>query len=316
MISRVINAVSRRLLAPIAADLEIQRTLAGQIRIHQLLGVPPADLRHAEARIFSQGGEDGVIEKLIQHLPGIPRSFVEFGVQNYRESNTRFLLMNRDWRGVVIDGSAENIVAIQRQDVAWRHDLTASCAFITRENIGEIIASQTDANALGLLSIDIDGNDYWVWEAIDARPWIVVCEYNSLFGPHGQFTVPYRADFDRFRAHSSGLYFGASIAALAALGEKKGYTLLGSNAAGTNLFFLRRDLAGSFRAQAAAEAHVEIRIRQSRDPKGALTFLDYHASRHLIGELPVTDVARGCEVPLAEALRKTAPIVRQVLAAK
>lgn len=300
-LSQVSRYLRRLTTEPVLAELELQRLLLGQTRLHQLANVPPTRLAESEARVFSQSGEDGIIEKLIQHLPGIPESFVEFGVQDYREANTRFLLMNRNWRGLVLDGSAENVRAIQQQEIAWRHDFTARCAFITRENIGGLIASFTAPDELGLLSIDIDGNDYWVWEAIEARPWIVVCEYNSLFGPRGQFTVPYHADFERTRAHYSGIYFGASIEAFAALGARKGYVLLGSNAVATNLFFVRAELAAAFRPQTAAEAHVRIRTRQSRNEQGALNFLDYEASRRLLGELPVVELTTGREMPLNQA---------------
>jgi len=301
MISRVINAISRRMLAPVATHLEIQRILAGQIRIHQLRDVPPADLRAAEARIFSQGGEDGIIQKLIQHLPGIPPTFVEFGVEDYRESNTRFLVLNNYWRGLVLDGSADNIAAIRRQDLYWRQGLDARQAFITRENIGGLLRDAGFGGELGLLSIDIDGNDYWVWEAIEQRPWIVIVEYNSLFGSRGQFSVPYDPAFNRTRAHHSNLYFGASLAALCALGERKGYVFVGTHALGANAFFVRRDVAVLLRALTPEEGFVATPSRQSRDTEGRLTFLDYDAGRRAMAHLPVHDFVTGRERAFGEA---------------
>ena len=125
-----------------------------------------------------------------------PPSFIEFGVETYRESNTRFLLVKDNWRGLVIDGSETNVASIRALSEYWRHDLTAVASFITRDNINDLFADAGFTGEVGLLSIDIDGNDYWVWEAIDVvSPVIVVVEYNSVFGPEAQVTVPYAADF-------------------------------------------------------------------------------------------------------------------------
>ena len=95
------------------------------------------------------------------------------------------------------------------------------------------------ADTWDLLSIDIDGNDYWVWNAIDGQPRLVVIEYNSSFGPDRAVTIPYDPSFDRFQHHPFGIYHGASIAALAKLGAAKGYALVGGDSNGVNAFFVR-----------------------------------------------------------------------------
>ena len=118
-------------------------------------------------KVFSQFGDDGIIQYLIQHLQVQPQSFVEFGVENYSEANTRFLLLNDNWRGLVLDGSEDSLEALRSEDIYWRHDLTAVAAFIDRDNINGLLARNGFSGRLGLLSIDIDGNDYWVWERID-----------------------------------------------------------------------------------------------------------------------------------------------------
>ena len=99
-------------------------------------------LADVEFRVSSQWGEDGIIEWLCQKIPDIPRSFVEFGVENFSEANTRFLIENRGWRGLVIDGNEEYMRGLRDQSLYWRHDLTAVSAFVTAENINELI---TDA---------------------------------------------------------------------------------------------------------------------------------------------------------------------------
>ena len=195
-------------------------------------------------QIFSQFDEDGIIQYLISHLD-IPKEaeiFVEFGVEDYRESNTRFLLMNNNWSGLVMDGSEENIKRIKKSYYYWKYDLIAKHAWITRENINQLIKEEGIEGEIGLLSIDIDGVDYWVWESIEVvNPIIVVIEYNAFFGIEKAVTVPYEPNFYRYNYHPTGMYFGASLKALYKLGEKKGYAFIGCSSGGVNTFFVRKD---------------------------------------------------------------------------
>src|SRR5207302_5091937 len=158
----------------------------------------------AEFRVFSQFGEDGIIQYLIRRAQILRplRSFVEFGVESYVESNTRFLLLNDNWCGLIMDGDAANIDAVKTSALYWRHDLTAKAAFIDRDNVDRLISSAGFSGEIGLLSIDIDGNDYWVWERVsEVNPVIVVVEYNSVFGQSRGVTVPYDPRFRRSEAH-------------------------------------------------------------------------------------------------------------------
>ena len=249
------------------------------------------DIRDAEFKVFSQWGDDGIIQHLIRNVEITSPTFVEFGVEDFREANTRFLLVNDNWKGLVIDGSRSNVESIRRDQISWRHDLTAACAFITAENINELIAANGFAGELGLLSIDIDGNDYWVWEAIDVvSPSIVVVEYNSVFGSRRAVTIPYEPDFRRAAAHRSNLYHGCSLRALHLLACRKGYVFVGSNSAGNNAYFIRRDKVGRIAPVDVAAGYVESRFRESRDAAGRLTHLSGSARLGEIGELPVFDV--------------------------
>lgn len=262
-------------------------------RIHTLAGV--------EFSGFSQWGEDGILDWLIERLPGIPETFVEFGVEDYWESNTRLLLWLRNWRGLVIDGSSEHIEAIKRQDVSWRFDLTALCAFIDRDNINHLIATGHLDTEIGVLSIDIDGNDYWVWENINiVKPVLVVCEYNAVFGDLRRVTIPYQADFQRTRAHYSNLYFGASLQALIHLGNKKGYTFVGTNSNGSNAFLVRNDRSQEILAAIEEVSSYGSRVRESRDPSGHLTFVRGMNRIELIRDMRVLDHDQERELPLAE----------------
>jgi hypothetical protein len=249
-------------------------------------------LREAEFRVFSQWGEDGILQFLIRHVPIEKRTFVEFGVQDYLESNTRFLVVKDNWSGLVIDGSAKNVEKIRSSEIYWRHNICAECAFINRDNINDVIRSAGIDGDIGLLSVDIDGNDYWVWQAIDAvKPRIVVTEYNARFGADRAVSVPYDPQFVRGRAHYSMIYYGASLAALAQLGEAKGYALIGCNSAGNNAFFVRKDVQpANLPGLSVRDAYVSASFREARDSLGNLTFLSPAEEQKLLDSLPLVDL--------------------------
>ena len=285
----------------ITSRLERMQQALGRIEARQTRNVD--NLRDAEFQVASQWGEDGIIQYLIRHVPIHRSLFVEFGVQDYAEANTRFLLQNNNWAGLVVDASGENVRRIRSDPIYWRCNLKAECAFIDRENINDIIRRNGIAGDIGLLSIDIDGNDYWVWEAIEAvNPRIVVVEYNSLFGPRARVTIPYQRDFHRSHAHHSNLYWGASIGALELLSKRKGYALVGSNTAGNNAFFVRLDSLGKLCAVSAEEAYVRAQFRESRTVDGELSFLDRDQSVSLIGGLPVVDLAVSRSVAIRDVI--------------
>ena len=206
----------------------------GRIEERQLRNESCADLSTHEFKVHSQWGEDGILQVLSRRVAVAQPVFVEFGVQDYVESNTRFLLKNNHWSGLILDGSAEAIEAIRRDPIYWRHNLKAVQAFVTRENINALLQTHGPTGEIGLLSIDIDGVDYFVWEAITVvQPALVVVEYNARFGPERAVTVPYDAAFQRGAAHYSHIYYGASLAALVGLGKRKGFAFVGANSAGT-----------------------------------------------------------------------------------
>jgi hypothetical protein len=249
-------------------------------------------LREAEFRVFSQWGEDGILQFLVRHVPIEKNTFVEFGVQDYLESNTRFLVVKDNWSGLVIDGNVENIEKIRHSEIYWRHNIRAECAFVTRDNINDVIRSAGIGGDIGLLSVDIDGNDYWVWQAIDAvKPRIVVTEYNARFGADRAVSVPYDPQFVRGGAHYSMIYYGASLAALAQLGEAKGYALIGCNSAGNNAFFVRKDVQpANLPGLSAREAYVSASFREARDSFGNLSFLSPAEEQKLLDSLPLVDL--------------------------
>ncbi len=274
--------------------------LTGQIasfQVRQLATLPT--LADAEFRVTSQWGEDGIIEWLVHNLPDINRSFVEFGVENYAEANTRFLLQNRGWRGLVMDGNAAHMEHVRRQTIHWKFDLVARSAFITAENINELITTDGFDGELGILSIDIDGNDYWVLQAIDCvRPAILIVEINGVFGDRHAISVPYDPAFDRLKAHHSGQYFGASLKAITQLAAEKGFTFIGTNTNGVNAFFVRDDLAGNIVSCIDEIKAWPARHRDSRDAAGKLSYTRGDAKAELIKSMPVCDIESGKQVTL------------------
>jgi hypothetical protein len=262
------------------------------------------DLSEVEFRVFSQWGEDGIVEWLAEHVAVPNERFIEFGVETFREANCRFLMQNRNWKGLVFDGSAANIAALATDRAFWMHDLTAKCAFVTAENIDGLIRDAGFAGPLGILSLDVDGNDFWIWESITSvEPAIVICEYNPIFGDTRAVAVPYVPEFRRFDAHYSGLYFGASIAALKHLATRKGYTFVGTNANGINAFFVKNDLAAPLLQLIEAPKAFPSRHRDSRDQQGRLSFTAGLARLALIRDMLVVDVESGRSLPLSDIER-------------
>lgn len=248
-----------------------------------------------EFKIFSQWGEDGILQFLTGNIDIRNKTFIEFGVEDFLESNCRFLLMKDVWQGFVIDGSAKNIDRLRASYFYWRYPLSAKAAFITRENVCELLDESGFDKDLGILSIDIDGVDYFVLERLqDWRPRILIAEYNGVFGMKNPVSVPYQSDFQRTQQHPSNLYYGASLSAFIHLLQGRGYALVGVNSVGSNAFFVRRELLNDVVREVSIEdCYRTSCFRESRDVKGRLTFLSGSGRRDPISHLPLVNVITG-----------------------
>jgi hypothetical protein len=230
----------------IISKIELLQNSVARIEFRQLEITNSTNLNEYEYQVYSQWGEDGIIQFLVKHILIEKKIFVEFGVEDYKQSNTRFLLVNNNWSGLIIDSSQKNISAIKNDKIYWNFNLKAICSFVSVENINEILMGNGLTGEIGLLSIDVDGNDYWIWEAITAiNPIIVVVEYNYRFGIKTSVTIPYNKEFERSKAHHSMIYFGSSLKALLLLAKSKGYSFIGCNKNGVNAFFVRNDKINS-----------------------------------------------------------------------
>lgn len=284
----------------IRRDSRENRLLMGEVLLElkrnlwNSLSFSPDNWDEIGFRVFSQSNEDGLIQYLINHIEISNKTFIEFGVENYLQSNTRFLLLHNNWSGLVMDGSKENIEYVKRDLISMMYDLEAVSAFITKENINDLIRARGFDEEVGILSIDIDGNDWWVWRAIDCiRPCIVICEFNPIFGSNTTISVPYKSDFFRYNSHYSGLYWGASLGAYVELGKKKGYKLVCINQLGHNAFFVREDMECSLSEVPVNLAWREAKYRESQDEHGNRTFLSHREGLQLIGNEEVVDITDG-----------------------
>ena len=258
------------------------------------------NLSEYEWKVFSQWGEDGIIQFLIREVEILNKTFIEFGVEDFFESNCRYLLMSSDWQGFVIDGSSENILRLKNSHFYWKHDLQCVAAFVDKENINELLLQSNFDRDLGILSIDIDGNDYHILKTINVfDPRIIISEFNPYFGTDRAISVTYDPGFYRTDKHHSNLYFGASIKAIKHVLSEKGYTLVGTGMTGGNAYFVRNDLMTDKLSKLSKNAiNFNGHCRESRDQDGNLNFLRAEDRLNEIKGLPVLNVVNGLEESL------------------
>lgn len=222
----------------------------------------PLDLDAQRFSLLSQNEEDGYLLALLKHCGAPNRRFVELG-SGRSGGNSGLLAQTAGWHGLMVDASEEATpVAEARFGLSGR--VRVVNAFVTPENVDRLIEEAGLAGEVDLFSLDIDSFDYWVLEAMTAcRPRVMLVEYNDRFGPEARVTVPPGSTkLDRRRS-----YFGASLAAVAALAERKDHRLVGCDSSGTNALFVRRDLAPTLPTRAPADAYRENERRRSK-PRG------------------------------------------------
>jgi hypothetical protein len=227
-----------------AANKGVQLLLS--LHYRQLLGPAPLRLTFddVEYRCSSQTGEDGILLYLFSLLGTTNKRCVELCAGDGVECNTANLIINHGWRGLLLDGD-EALIARGREFYAKCRDTfilppTLASAWITAGNVNALIAQHGFTGEIDLLSLDMDGVDYWVWKALDCiRPRVVVLEFQGIWGPSTAVTVPYREDFRCDFTRHPYYYCGASLPAFAKLGREKGYRLVGIHRIGFNAFFVR-----------------------------------------------------------------------------
>ena len=232
-----------------------------QEHCRNLLGTPrmadPGRLLTSGYRVYSQSDEDGIIHEIFRRIGEGARTFVELGSGDGVENNSHFLLL-QGWRGLWIEGSARRAAAARKSLAAPIREgrLRIEQQFVTAANADELIQRHAPARDIDLLAIDLDGNDYYVLEAIrSVNPRAIVAEYNAKFPP----AVAWVMEYNEAHQWDGTDYFGASLKALEVLLSKRGYSLVGCNLLGTNAFFVRQDLVADppFCSPFTSENHYE-----------------------------------------------------------
>jgi len=221
-------------------------------------------IRH-EAQFFSQNGEDGILAEIFRRIGTTNQRFVEIGIGNGLECNTTFLLQ-QGWQGwwfeACEDGCAEAL-EIFKGPVDHK-SLRVTQSFVQTESVDRLFKDSEIPQEFDLLSIDVDRNTYYIWEALSAyRPRAVVIEYNGLIPPTIEYQVPYDPDAE----WDGSAQLGAGLKNYESLGNRLGYRLVGCELTGVNAFFVREDLLGDhFLEPFTAERHFEpMRLHLLRD---------------------------------------------------
>lgn len=218
--------------------------IAGQVHLHQVRSaLPPHHLSRHGYSVYSQNDEDGILAEIFRRIGATNRRFIEFGVGNGMQCNTTHLLM-QGWSGGWMEIDPDALTSLRstfRRELSEQR-LRCLSEKVTVANIESLLVQLDCPATLDLLSIDIDGNDYWVWQAIRTiRPRVVVIEYNAAFGPDLDWAMAYDPDWKWDGTRKQG----ASLAALARLGREKGYHLIGCSMYGVNAFFVEASLAAT-----------------------------------------------------------------------
>lgn len=207
-------------------------------------------------RVFSQFEEDGMLLFLFSVIGMEHKTFVEIGADDGVNSNSANLYFNFGWHGLFIDGNKKAVERGQRfyrkYPHTWFYQPKFICSLVKRENVNQLIASAGYSGTIGLLSIDIDGNDYWIWDAITTiDPKVVIIETHNEFGLN-DIVVPYDPNY--FYPGKHPIYHGASPIAMKKLGNKKGYRLVGANDLGSNFIFVKNGLADHLIPEVSVES--------------------------------------------------------------
>jgi hypothetical protein len=224
-----------------AAQIQLLLTYRELVRT----GAPLPGFQDVGFRVFSQNDEDGILLYVFALLGTTNRHVVEIAAGDGIECMAANLIVHHGWRGLLVDGDAANVQRA-RAFYAGNRDTfleppTVVHSWIQRETVNDLVQRHGFSGEIDLLSLDMDGVDYWIWEALEAvQPRVVVLEFQSVWGAEAAVTVPYSESFRRPAGGSD--YYGASLPAFIRLGERKGYRLVGVSRNGFNAFFVRREL--------------------------------------------------------------------------
>lgn len=249
------------------------------------------DIQQVFYKVFSQNGEDGIVQYLLYSLNINNPKFVEIGTGDYTESNTRFICETFFTDGLIIDGSTNLEKTISKFLPLYKSNLKIINKFIESDSIIEILDKNKFISNLDIFSIDIDGIDYWVIKELPKKiSKIFIAEYNPYFGPDLEVTIPNIKKFNRTNYHFSNLCFGSSLKAMINILKEKGFSFIGVNDLKNNAFFVLNEYVKLVSLNPPKENLLEYtraKYREGRDIKGKLI---YHSPDDVI------NIIKNCEV--------------------
>jgi hypothetical protein len=269
-------------IACVDKGMQILLSLKYRELLHNHLPLP--SFSDVQFRSYSENGEDGILLYIFSLIGTTNTTVVEMCAGDGIECNSANLILNHRWIGLLFDGDEQNVQRgksfyARHKDTSWLRP-TLVHAWITAENVNELIRSNGVAGDIDLLCLDMDGVDYWIWKAIDCiRPRVVVLEYNWIWGTEKAVTVPYSAEFVNtdpggVRGGNGNVYFGSSLPAFVKLAREKGYRLIGCEAWGFNAFFIRNDVGEDIFREIEAAQCFEVPMQRKARHADILKLMD------------------------------------------
>ena len=255
-----------------------------------------SNLNEVDFKVFSQNGEDGIIDYLLFSLQIEKPKFIEIGVGDYYESNTRFLFERSSGDGLIIDIIDNLQKRVEKNIRLWRGNLKILNRKIDSENILATLKEFNFFDNIDLFSIDVDGIDYWILEKMPKKFCkLIVAEYNPYFGSNLEISVPNDKNFDRSKYHHSNLCFGASLKSIINLLDRKGFVFLGTNLFKNNAFFVNSDFKDNLFLEIPnnneLNSFTNASFRESRDINNKLNFIDPKDILNEIKKCKVVDLS-------------------------
>ena len=253
------------------------------------------NLNNLDYKVYSQNGEDGILDYFLSCLNIDKPKFVEIGIGDYSECNSRFIFERTSPKGLVIDCIENLKKKVSKNVKLWKGDLKIINEKINSNNIIDILNNNSFLDELDLFSLDIDSTDYWVLKKMSNNfSKIAIIEYNSVFGPDLKITVPNIDNFNRNEYHFSNLCFGASLRAIIDLMEEKNFKFVGTNLARCNAFFILEKYLDKINVEIPNKNnlsnHTDSNIRESRDQSGKLNYISGDERIKSIYECDIVDL--------------------------
>ncbi len=278
MLKKLIRKILNRLFLRKFDDIKVQKGQLFERHLEQNLN-KITTIEETFFKVFSQDYEDGIIQYLIKSLGLKNIKFVEIGTQDYSESNTRYIFETMRCEGLIIDPTPNLKKKISSFLRTWKNTLTIHNDFINSNNVVEIIEKNSFEKNLDIFSLDIDGIDYWILEKLPKKiAKIFIIEYNPYFGSKKEICAPNIEYFDRFKYHSTGFCWGASLKAIIKLMKQKGYTFIGTNNLNVNSFFVQDEFINKIGFNLPnlndLSKHTEVKFNLLKNKNGRLVSLN------------------------------------------